>query len=394
MRLSINPYKLFILSAFISTFLVYFFKSGAVAYSFFILFGFFVFFKDLSYLFYKKSKELIFLLFVPYVIYALFVYIDNPYNGKYFSSYLLNIIFLPIMVSCCFRFFCCENKKNNFLFLYKLFFYFLLFELLICIGQISYYLFGVGLPVNETYAAEGMVTGTFYNSNDLGAVVLIISFIVLGIEKYLLKRNLYVFWILVIFLLIISGSRSAFFITFCFLCFYKIRRIDLSIKYFFSGFFIFFIMFFLIKSIDSEVTSRFLDRGYSLVNLFSHGLSSDNSISIRLQSYNFYLNKIPELGFGSGLIHDYSKYSEGANFNASDLLFQNPHSLIVEIGYWLGLPGLFLFFTPFFFMISNSKRKVQVLIVFLFSSMISSSVLSDIIFYFLILISFFDYSSD
>lgn len=42
-------------------------------------------------------------------------------------------------------------------------------------------------------------------------------------------------------------------------------------------------------------------------------------------------------------INNYFQYAENAKFDSMELMFQNPHSLIVELGYWLGWLGLVCF---------------------------------------------------
>ena len=70
-----------------------------------------------------------------------------------------------------------------------------------------------------------------------------------------------------------------------------------------------------------------------------HGIHSDGSMTMRVSSYLHFLEKLPELGVGSMEVNNYFKYSFDASFRGMELLFQNPHSLVVELGYWLGWPG-------------------------------------------------------
>lgn len=392
MFLKINPYKFFFITVLFSVFLGYIFNSGIIAYGPLIIFSLIVILHEFIQKKPINRKHLfISLAWLPYVIWAGIIYISNPLEGRYLNTNLLSIFILPITTLVFFRFYSSYCKYNNHIFIYNSLLTFLILQLIICIGQISTYTLGVGFPVSELHAGTSMITGTFSNSNDLGAVTLVILFIALGIEKLSFKKNKYLFSIVAASLLIITSSRSAIFIAIFIFIFYKSNSLKKIIIYSFLFLLLGIFFIFIINNIENETFSRILFRLNSLDSILDQGISSDNSMSIRLSSYLNFLEKLPELGFGSGEINNYFKYSTNTNFQGVYLLFQNPHSLIVEIGYWLGWPGLLFFFAPIVFLFFYSKRKFLLTIVLLTASSIPSSILGSMTFFFLFILSFFDF---
>jgi len=194
MILRINPYIAFFAAIFYSTFLGYIFQLGIVAYGPLIVLGILVVVSQFKYGNKLNFKNwLILITWLPYVMWASYAYLNNPYEGKYLSTYFLSILILPLVTLSLFRLLKLERQEKLFSKLYKLLFSFLAFQLIICLGQVMTYTFGVGLPVSTLYAEYYMVTGTFTNSNDLAAIVLISAFIVLGLEKFLFKTDKYLF---------------------------------------------------------------------------------------------------------------------------------------------------------------------------------------------------------
>lgn len=393
MHLRINPYNLFFISILYSSFIGYVFNSGLIAYSPILVFGFLVLYNE-----FNNSNKINFYSFLAFYSWFFYVfassvsYFSNPYGGSYASTHLLSIWMLPVLSLAFIRSF--ENKyfSNTVSYLYNALVIFIVLQLIVCVGQISTYILGVGLPVSELYSEYRMVTGTFTNSNDLAAVVLAILFFIVGLEKFYFKQDKFHVWLVALILLFISGSRSAIVVV-CFLFFiYKITNLR---KLLFNLLNIFilslFVMFLLEYFSDDSVIAKSYDRLNSIFYVFEYGISSDNSMSIRLESYLHFISNLPSIGFGSGVLGNYHSYSYGANFNNSVLLFENPHSLFVEIGYWLGWPGLIFFFTPFILLYKNSKRRVALLIVFITISIIPSSVLGNMTLLFLLMLMFYDF---
>lgn len=392
MLLKINPHKCFFIFILLSTILHYLSGNGVIAFGPAIIFGALVIlYEFVSTRPIKKEYLLLSLAWLPYVFLAGTTYVFNPHEGRYLTAYLLSILFLPIITIVFFRLLFCENKFKNYLFIYKTLFVFLLVQTIICIGQITTYTLGVGFPVSELYAESGMVTGTFVNSNDLGAIVLLIIFFVLGLEKFYFHQNKYLFWIIAAVLLIITGSRSAILLAVFIFVFNKVNNLKTLLFYTVLFFLLGGVFFLAINHLEGDAFSRIHARLNSIMSIFQQGLYSDNSVNVRLNSYIHFVHNFSELGFGSGEINNYLKFSKNANFLATDLLFRNPHSLIVEIGYWLGWLGLIFFFTPVLFLLSYSKRKLSLVVVLLIVSMIPSGILGSMLFFLLIIMCFFDF---
>ena len=391
MSLKINPHKCFFIAVLLSTFLGYLFNSGLIAYGPLILCGAMVIlYEFISKQKIKRDYWFVSISWLPYVFLAAATYIANPYEGRYLTTYLLSILILPIVTISFYRLFFNENRYENYKYIYKALFWFLTVQLIICFGQISTYTFGFGFPVSELYAERGMVTGTFTNSNDLGAVTLVIIFIVLGLEKFYFQQNKYLFWLIVVILLIITGSRSAILLAILIFLLNKASDPKRIVIYAVLFVLLAFTFVFVINNVESQALSRISVRLNTIVSIFQHGIYSDSSISMRVSSYLHFIQNLPNLGFGAGEINNYFKYSANANFRGAELLFQNPHSLVVEIGYWLGWLGLLFFFIPISFLLFYSKRKLSLIVVLLIVSMIPSSILSSMIFFLLIVLSFFD----
>lgn len=379
-------YKIFIISLLASSFLVYFTSLSMVAYAPIILTLLFLIIIELIKPLPLKYKDWItVLLWLPYVLLATSYYILNPYNGNILSSYFLAILSIPFIILSFLRLKYFLGPVNYTSFIYKLVFYFCLLQLIICLGQLSTYLFGFGLPVNKDYAY--MITGTFNNSNDLAACVLLLSFIFTRVEKISMTKINIAIWLLIISLLVITSSRSALFITG--LIFILTRRLNAintirNLLFFFGLFFIY--NNFLLTN-NSEIFLRITERLNTISLIMEDGLESDGSISLRTKSYMHFLKNLDRLGLGSGEINNYYKYADNANFSTG-LMFQNPHSLIVEIGYWLGIPGLIAFTVPFLYMFRYSNNIILLLLAVGISSTIPSSILANPTYFVFIILCF------
>ncbi len=381
----IDVYKYFLIAILLSTFLVYAARSGVVGYFLVILLMFSVIFVEI-----QASKQmnesdwLAIFIVLPYTILAATYYINKPFEGNYFSGHSLVIITLPIIILTLIRlrFYCKDFNYQKFT--YKVILFFLMAELFICLGQISTFMTGVGLPINEEYRNYFMITGTFTNSNDLAAILLVIAFIFSGIEREFSTKAKFIVWLLIILLLLISGSRSAMLLTGVLFIYTRGFKLKDNFIYLFLLFIFFILYSFLFSEIENEVFSRFALRFQSLIDILTGGVS-DYSMSVRIDSYMHFLSQLSSLGSGSGEVNNYYEYAVGANFNEQNLMFQNPHSLIVEIGYWLGWLGLLYFTILISYLLRYTNRKFLFVLIFLISSMISSSVLESVLYFYFIM---------
>jgi len=388
--LIINIDKLFISFCVLSTYISYFTNSGFIAYSPVIL-GAILYLLSLalSDIGSRKESTLIFIVWVPYSIWAVVNYLSHPEDGRIFSGSLFTFLIIPFLSSSI-QNLLGGNSNKNFHFIYRLLFLFLLSQLVICLGQMSTITFGFGLPINEVYKHRSMVSGTFFNSNDLSTVVLLLSFILLGLERYSFGRQKSISWVLVFLILLITGSRTAIFITLLIFVVDKIRTLKDFTKVVAFLFILILSFYYINDVIDSSALDRIEARIKSLINIFQYGISQDSSISGRLSSYTLFIKNLPSIGLGTSKLHDYYQFYNGQNFFEADLFFKSPHSLIVEVGYWLGLPGLIFVSIPIFFMLYNSRRKFQAFAVFSISTLIPSTIISNFIYFIFILLIFYD----
>jgi hypothetical protein len=340
----------------------------------------------------KYNHAVLVLAWMPYSIWASFVYFINPFEGRYFSGYLLTFILLPVLVLSFVRLVFSENHDSNYKFIYYSLVVFVLFQLVVCVGQMLTYTYGFGFPVSEYYSEYAVVSGTFANSNDLSAIVLAILFFFMGAEKFCFKSEKYFIWVVLIILLVLGGSRSAIILAVLFFVIHKADNFSRMFVYCLSLSLLFVIMFYSFDN-QSEVANRVASRIDSITTIFKYGVSVDNSMSIRVMSYLHFLKMLPELGFGSMVINEYHLFSENADFSGMDmdLLFQNPHSLVVELGYWLGWPGLIMFFIPMLALLKYSRRKMLFLVMFVLVGMIPSSILGGMVFFMILILNAFDY---
>ncbi len=379
-------YKVFLLNTLIAPFLGYFFKSGLIAYGPLIVTMFLVLLSEVlkpSVMKYKDWFSTFY--FIPYTIFAAYFYIINPYDGNLLTTYFLTIFLIPLFVFVCLKLSRYSSGEQFNDLIYKYISLFLIAQLIICLGQVMTYTFGFGLPVSAEYESLYVITGTYTNPNDLATIILLIAFCFSRFENTIKSNKRNIIWLIIFLLLLITGSRSALFVTL--IVFLLTRKINFTgvlatIMISFIG--IFAVDFIFASNNTSDIISRMALRLESFIDIYENGLGSDGSMSVRMESYLHFLNNLQNLGLGSGEINNYYKYATNATFQGW-LLFQNPHSLIVELGYWLGWIGLLGFFIPFGFLVYQYQRSFLFLVVALISMSISSSVLGSFI-YFLFLI--------
>lgn len=366
-------YKLFIGSMAISPFLAFFSGSGILSYGAPITLAVLITALELSSPFSTKIKYwMAILLWLPFILWSSLYYIANPFLGLILTEYSITIITLLFILIAFIRLKDNMGINEYINFNYKLILFFCIGQIIVCLGQISTYSFGIGFPVNKEYSYA--ISGTYFNPNNLSAIILIISYIYAAIENLLPKKNPLI-WILIIFLLVITASRSAILVVT--IIFLLSRGLSLKGLLFSSFIFtiIYFLFFVFLVDANNDVILRFSGRFSSLVDTLEN-VSGDESSSLRLDSYLHFLKNLNNLGFGSGELGNYFKYSGGANFSTG-LLFRNPHSLIVEIGYWLGLPGLITFLIGIAYLFRFSEHKGLLFIVLITSSLIPSTVLNS-----------------
>lgn len=267
-------------------------------------------------------------------------------------------------------------------------FIFLLWQLFVVFGQAVNNVFGYGLKLPAFYGGKAghytnMLTGTFFNANDLSAScgMLFIVFIV-GFQHApkISKIALLVCAVLVI----ATASRSVLvFVALSSLVFVLSRNFIPRLVFLISFFSLFSLLLYFYSDplAELEIVARVVRRLDSLWHLLTEGVGGDTSIFLRLGSYLHFFENLADLGVGTISIRDYSYFIAplGENFS---LMGVNPHSFIIEIAYWLGWPGLLLFMF-FVFSVLPKRPLVFIYVVagFLLLSLVSSSVFNNFIFF-------------
>src|SRR5690554_3512823 len=119
MLLTLNPQRYFFVSILFSGFLGYIFNSGLIAYGPLIFMAVLVVVYELFAG--KRLNETSFwlsMVWLPYVVWAGFVYVSNPLDGRYLSTHMLSILLLPLLTLSFCRLFESEKKCANYNFIY------------------------------------------------------------------------------------------------------------------------------------------------------------------------------------------------------------------------------------------------------------------------------------
>lgn len=326
----------------------------------------------------KKNQLTVFLSTLCFFIYSfilLFLFSDSSRQTSIILivplitiAFLLQIIFL--------------KNKSDFKKYINLFFNFFVFvQVVFCFLQYVYYSFGFGLAPIVEY--DGMIAGTFGNSNDLASLLVLCS-VYYFINPWLDKKNKYFFMLLIFIMLVLATSRFAFLI-FIFSLFILNKGSFKS-----KLFLIFFLMilfnliyYFVINYQSTGIVSldRIVARIQTIIALSeSNSLDGDYSIDLRLTSYEYFFSNLDKLGFGSLEFQNYMRYSNQFTGD-TELIFRNPHSLLIEIGYWQGYLGLFLLFFMFVSWAKKSILNLKILFVILMVSFIPSTVIFNYVFW-------------
>lgn len=321
---------------------------------------------------------------------SLLYYLSEPYRDRILSAHLMTILLIPV----CFFIFSISSQKDmriDVSYIYKVFMYYLLVEVILCMEQIVYYNTGISMTshlVGKKY--DNMISGSHVNANNLATVIVLISYIFSQIEFKIKKISATMFWLLIFLLVILTSSRSS--LVMVLVIFFFTRKISLFSKLTYMLLFsVAILVFFSLGSevgTDSLVLKRIIERIYSIYSMAIDGISSNNSMDIRYHSYIYFFNNLPNLGIGSGIIGDYFKYSGDANFDKS-LMFTNPHSYIVEIGYWLGIPGLLLITFILLLLMIKYNGSLLLLTIIILTSSIPSSIFDFYQYFFLFFMCYF-----
>lgn len=210
-------------------------------------------------------------------------------------------------------------------------------ELAIMLLQLAYFLIGVGIPPGETY--ESMVPGSQFNGNNLAAIIVLLSIYYNASSHDARGRERLLFNLIVVAILLITASRLAILLYLadrirC-MGLHKMGRLLATVV-------VLVVCAVGVTSIEytgNETIDASLYKAKSLATVVQVGMEADSSTSSRAASYFNFIDQLGRLGTGSAAILNYSNFTVDAVFE-DKALYVNPHSLIVEFGYWMGWPGL------------------------------------------------------
>ena len=359
----------------ISAVMTYFIDIGLIVYSGIILSTILTFVCILSYKI-NKDQFFVFISTSLFCIYN-FILLSLVFLKQGSINFLIPIFFLANVIQILLL-----SKNNNFEKYVNIYFIsFFLIQFIFCILQYTYLTYGFGLKSNVDY--EGMIAGTFGNSNDLATILVLFS-IFLFINEDLNKKNRSILFFLTLILLLMAVSRFALLVFLIGIFIFYKGKILSKILFIFGSFGILYFIFSVIenyKSIGLEAVDRIVIRLKTIQDVVTDsGVSGDYSIDLRLNSYLYFLKNFQNIGFGTLQYGDYQNF--GRYFNGSkDLIFKNPHSLIIEMAYWQGYLGLIFLSFMFFMWVGKSKQIFKILFIIIMISFIPSSVVMNLIFW-------------
>lgn len=314
------------------------------------------------------------LMFFLYNFVLLFLF---PPGGGYSSVVLLVPFFvIAILIQAIIL-----NKSTEFKSYIDYYFLILFFvEFVFCILQYTYYSFGFGLKSIVEY--EGMIAGTFGNANDL-AVILVLFSVYLFINPSLNKKIKWILVLLTFILLIMTVSRFSLVLFLLVLVMFYKGSIKAKISIVsFSVVVLYFLTEFILnyQSTGLVALDRIVHRLQTFNTISDAGIGSDSSIDLRYSSYLYFISNFWNLGLGSLEFQNYSAFAHGFNGDA-ELIFKNPHSLIVEVGYWQGYLGLILLSSMFFAWVGFLLNNFKILLIIILVSFIPSTVIFNVTFW-------------
>ena len=360
----------------ISMVLAYFLDIGVIIFGVLIISSILTIFTLFNNTLKQKDSTFFFctLLFFVYNFLLLFLF---PPGGGYSSIVLLVPFFvISLLIQTLIL-----KKSEDFKKYVEYYFLFLFFvQMIFCFLQYSYYSIGFGLKSIVEY--EGMIAGTFGNANDLATILVLFSVFLL-INQSFSKKIKWILLVLTFILLLMTVSRFSLIIFFLVLLIFYNGGVKANIIIFsFSILLLYLLSDFILnyQSTGLVALDRIVYRLQTFNNISESGLGSDSSIDLRLASYLYFISNFWNLGFGTLEFQNYSYYSGGFNGDA-ELIFKNPHSLIVEVGYWQGYLGLILLISMFFSWVGSNRINLKILLIIILISFIPSTVIFNVSFW-------------
>jgi hypothetical protein len=221
-----------------------------------------------------------------------------------------------------------------------------LMEASIALLQYSFFQTGFGLkPVNEEYEAFFMISGSYFNGNDLSVFLATAFFIIYySFRKIINGYLMYILMLAVSILLFIANSRSVMALYLFFVLAHAFRQLKgarsgllptilVCVALIVGGNFLY------ERSLESggETIDKKIERMVAMADM-----AHDESIQDRSIAYYRFAESLPTLGIGTFEMNNYDRYYESYDFN---LLKKNPHNFIIEMSFlygWLGLAASLL----------------------------------------------------
>jgi len=294
------------------------------------------------------------------IIFFSFIFFIFPFDSLNFeNSFLKYLSFLRfiLMLFGLIIFFEKEHNKNNiFTKIYKS--YIIIF-LIIIVDVLKEYFFGSNL-LGFSSDYEGRIASF---TNDELIIGYIFSFLILFTLIFIYKKtNHYNFFIIMIFLIIISffiGERSNFIksalliLTFTFVHFFYLKVFKIKNLFLITSFiFILSISFFEMTK-NTYVGKRFY---YSFDNNIKEEFYSTKHAAHYITAYKIFLNyPIFGIGINNFALESSKKKYENKKFNPSST---HPHQIYLEIISEVGLIGLIYFIFVFFYPIFISLKSI------------------------------------
>lgn len=193
----------------------------------------------------------------------------------------------------------------------------------------------------------------------------------------------------VVLLLSLSRSAIVFFIIFLF---YRKAIIEKKLSKVLRGCICMFIVigitllskidFIEYSSSNSEFVIRNVNRLISIINIAQEGFESDNSSSMRIDSYLYAAKNLPCHWLGTGA-KNYASFYNNASVDLG-VLKENPHSFIIEIGISYGIFAIIIFNFLFGYLLFAKKRNLatvekKLFFFLLFTTILFSNIPSSVI---------------
>lgn len=210
-------------------------------------------------------------------------------------------------------------------------------ELGVMLLQASYFLVGVGIAPSELY--ESMIPGSQFNGNNLAAIIVLLSIFYNATSQDASLAERFLFNAIVLVILAITFSRLAMILYIA----DRLRSLNLrQMGRVVAASVILIVGAVAIANMEytgNETIDASLYKAKSLATIAEIGFEADSSTSGRSESYFNFFDQLGRLGAGSAAILNYDAFTSYAVF-ADSALYVNPHSMVIEFGYWMGWPGL------------------------------------------------------